>query len=88
MGYIRRVVTTLRASGPMCDECLSEATRITPRQRVAMLAIDLSRAGRLLRKKTKCPQCGRNTRVTGEATARPPERKKGFFAWLLGGGAE
>ena len=84
MSYIRRVVTTLRANGPMCDECLSDATRIAPRQRVAMVAMDLTRAGRLLRKKTTCPICGRLKRIT--AIQRPKEQKKGLLAWLFGGG--
>lgn len=85
MAYIRRVVATLRANGPMCDDCLSTATRITPRQSVAMLAQDLVRAGRLLRKKTTCPQCGRIKRCSGiprEAVAGAS--KKSFFARLFG----
>lgn len=85
MAYIRRVVATLRANGPMCDDCLSTATRITPRQSVAMLAMDLVRAGRLLRKKTTCPQCGRVKRCSGiPRNAEGPAKKKGFFARLFG----
>lgn len=82
MGYIRRVVTTLQKNGPMCDDCLSEITRITPRQRVALLAQDLTNAGRLLRKKTACPQCGRTRKVSGIPRAKPA-KKRGIIDWLL-----
>jgi hypothetical protein len=84
VSYIRRVVTTLRANGPMCDDCLSNATQIEPRQRAAMVALDLCRARRLSRKKTTCPQCGRAKTVTGVLKTKPPEQKRGFLAWLLG----
>lgn len=84
MSYIRKVVTTLRAEGPMCDDCLSNATRIEPRQRAAMIALDLCRARRLSRKKTTCPQCGRIRTVTGVLRTPAAARKKGFLAWLLG----
>lgn len=82
MGYIRRVVTSLKNNGPMCDDCLSTITRITPRQRVALLAIDLTNAGRLLRKKSTCPQCGRTRKVSGIPRAKPA-KKRGFLDWLL-----
>jgi hypothetical protein len=88
VGYIRRVVTTLRQTGPLCDDCLSTATRITPRQRVAAVAQDLVRAGRLVRKKSTCPECGRPKRISGIAKPRPEEKKKGFFAWLFSGAAD
>ena len=84
MSYIRKVVTTLRADGPMCDDCLSNATKIAPRQRAAMVALDLCRARRLSRKKTTCPQCGRRKTVTGILRPSPSTQKKGFLAWLLG----
>jgi hypothetical protein len=88
VSYIRRVVTTLRANGPMCDDCLSNATKIEPRQRAAMVALDLCRARRLSRKKTTCPQCGRLGRtVTGVLRAKTAP-KKGFLAWLLGNAAD
>lgn len=83
MSYIRKVVTTLRANGPMCDDCLSTATKIEPRQRAAMVALDLCRARRLSRRKTACPQCGRTRTVTGIVRAKNAP-KKGFLAWLLG----
>ena len=82
MGYIRRVVTTLKKEGPMCDDCLSEITRITPRQRVALLAMDLTNAGRLLRKKTACPKCGRTRKVSGIPRVQAG-KKRGFLGWLL-----
>ena len=71
----------------MCDNCLSEATSITPRQTVAALAMDMERAGHVLRKKTTCPQCQRQKTVTGipkGGSKSGPNAKKGFFARIFG----
>ena len=89
MAYLRRLFTALSKTGPMCDTCLSDATNITPRQTVAQLAMDMERAGHVLRKKSTCPQCQRQRTVTGIPRGGgkdgPQARKKGFFARLFGG---
>ena len=83
MAYIRRVVTTLRKTGPLCDDCLVVAADMPSRQQMALIAMDLVRAGRLLRKKMPCPQCGLTRRVSGIAKERPV-RKKGLLARIFG----
>jgi len=73
----------------MCDGCLSEVTNITPRQRIALMALDMERAGNVLRKKTTCPKCGKNRQVTGiprGGARNPPAEKKGLLERLFGGG--
>ena len=71
----------------MCDGCLSDATHITPRQTVAQLAMDMQRAGNVVRKRTTCPQCGKQRNVTGipkGGPRKPAGEKKGFLAKLFG----
>lgn len=89
MAYLRRLFTALSKNGPMCDGCLSEVTHITPRQTVAALAMDMERAGNVIRKKTACPQCGKTRMITGipRGGARKPggEEKKGLLSRLFGG---
>ncbi|HVO31907.1 MAG TPA: hypothetical protein VMV18_14270 [bacterium] len=87
MAYLRRLFTALSKGGPMCDGCLSDATKITPRQTVALLAMDMERAGNVLRKKTACPVCGKTRMVTGIPKGGPrkaPTEEAGFFAKLFG----
>lgn len=90
MAYLRRLFNALSKTGPMCDTCLSDATSITPRQTVAQLAMDMQRAGHVLRKKTTCPVCRRENRTVtgiprGGSKKSPAGEKKGFFARLFGG---
>jgi hypothetical protein len=91
MAYLKRLFKTLSTKGPMCDSCLSDATTITPRQTVAQLAMDMERAGNVLRKKTTCPICQRQRIVTGiprnaakDGNVSVKVGKKGFFAKLFG----
>jgi hypothetical protein len=46
--------------GPMCDDCLSDRTGITPRQTINQAARRLERKRRLTRKQDQCPICGKN----------------------------
>src|SRR5437016_2706720 len=70
-----RLLETLRESeGGLCDDCLSERSGVVPRQRVYMLANELSKAGRTSRSKVTCSSCGRLKFVTlaGALTAPAP----------------
>ena len=89
MAYLRRLFTALSKTGPMCDGCLSDVTGISPRQTVAALAMDMQRAGHVLRKKAMCPVCQRSRNVTGipKGGSRTPPgstKKKGLLARLFG----
>ena len=89
MAYLRKLFSVLSKSGPMCDGCLSDATGITPRQTVAVLAMDMERAGHVLRRKTTCPICKRSRNVTGipkggSRNSPGSAKKKGLFSRLFG----
>src|SRR5204863_8202312 len=70
-----RLLEVLRQSERgLCDDCLSEKSGVVPRQRVYMLANELSKAGRTSRSKETCSSCGRHKFVNfvGAVTAPAP----------------
>ena len=76
------ILRALEKSGVLCDDCLSEVTRITPRQSVNMSCRELHEDKVLSRPRETCPCCNRvkivnrlsATRiVNGLSGARPRE---------------
>lgn len=62
-----RVRSTLSKSGAMCDDCLSMATHIKPRQTINIACRALESRNELRRLKTNCPIC-RKVKIVNQVT--------------------
>ncbi len=71
-----KLKSTLKTSGPMCDDCLSSSAFVKPRQTVNARCRELETAGELIRKTDQCPQC-KGTKIVNRLLAEkeiPPKR--------------
>lgn len=77
MTHLSRILEHLEDIAPAgnCDDCLSEALRIRPRQTVNLICRPLGEAGRIIRDRIVCPACGSiklvNRHRTGTGFAPP-----------------
>jgi len=82
MTHKEKILKILSDLGAMCDDCLSSATSVKPRQAVNMACRDLAQNSVLTRGKAFCTRCSAskiiNRRVAGaegSAAQEVPERK-------------
>ncbi len=59
MSISSRIVDALKSQGALCDDCLSEATSITPRQSINVNCRSLQSGKLLARPREDCARCGR-----------------------------
>jgi hypothetical protein len=59
MSHRAAVLTALKRSGALCDDCLSEVTKITPRQTINMACRALHSSKTLSRPRESCLRCKR-----------------------------
>lgn len=57
MTHKQNILASLTKHGPLCDDCLSEETRIKPRQTINIACRSMEKEGELLRVKDSCPRC-------------------------------
>jgi len=53
-----KIQTSLAKFGAMCDDCLSSAAMVKPRQTVNVLCRQLEQQTTMVRRKDSCPKCG------------------------------
>ncbi len=68
-----RVIEALEGSPRgLCDDCLSELSRVRPRQQVRQICCGLSKRGEVIRQREICPHCSRQKLVSRRQAHRPP----------------
>lgn len=60
----RDEVVAVLSEMPLCDDCLSDASNVKPRQRVRAIGLELSVAGLATRDKGRCSKCLKGKIVT------------------------
>jgi len=55
-----KIYNSLKETGPMCDDCLSDKAKVTPRQSVNTICRKRQEIDDLLRTKSLCPICNKN----------------------------
>lgn len=66
------IVNLLLTTGrPLCDDCIAEATGISPRQQINSQARKLETEGKLTRGYSQCDRCGRSKRTNSLRHERP-----------------
>lgn len=68
MTSAEKILLTLDGAGPLCDDCLSEASGVTPRQQVNQRCRELAEDGEITRGHTVCTACG-ETKLVNEVGA-------------------
>ena len=68
-----KILTTLRATDRLCDDCLSEATGVTPRQTINAYCRVLSSRKVVARATEDCARCGR-TKIVNRVGAVGPRQ--------------
>ena len=73
-----KIISTLKTSGPMCDDCLSSSSMVKPRQSVNMGCRGLEQHGELQRHKDTCPHCKKVKIINQlqDGVVRPVETKE------------
>ncbi len=78
MTNLAKIQASLARLGAMCDDCLSSATMVKPRQTINILCRKLEQQSALTRRKDACPRCGVTkilNRINGN-TVLPNKRKE------------
>lgn len=64
MSNADKILQFLKQNGnALCDDCLSDKTRVTPRQQIYQLGSKLAKNGVIFRDKGRCAGCGKNKTV-------------------------